>query len=1297
MVGGQQAMFGNFASYAQQISPYGAQGPTPTYSNPMQGVSGFEVPPPPLADPAQMGIGPRAISGIGNIGGGVVSGAAMVGSMALPGAAGRAMGMMDPYTAGLSGFARGAGLRAGGQGIMANMARIGRLGAGGIARAGVGGMMGAAAYAAPVAAIYAAGKYAVGQMTQGAQFHGQIHAGLAGMRHLNPMAQQGFGFSRAETGDITSMIRTMGHRDMQTGPQELARIMRTGVQSGLFRSVQDVKEFKNKFKETVDALKNIAETVNTTLEGAMPFFQAARRQGFWTPRDILQNAQQTRMTAQATGMSVAAVQQMAAQGTQMARRVGALGRTGAEGMMQTMQLVGGGLRSGAISEEQLQEVTGMRGPAGIRAMAGGLQASATRFASSRQARWLLAAMGNRGFQSLDPGAMGMLSSGMMGIGDISRMARRNIGQQGAHNFVLNERNLRGEMLRQGPQAQLGFVRSLVGGHLYGESGRSRLITRRLMQRYFGVGGRQADMISRLAREAPRIMEENQARTAAVMDQESRNREQMLERSFEGIKRKASQWWDKNVKDPLQQAGQQMSIQIGDFYERMGDKFWGRASRRWRFRGMESGAIQALQRANMGDTGAMARMFGTSQETAQLTGGLGLRGMQANLGTTGLEQVGGFARPYTQAVETGVSAMFTGGRADPLGWMRRQLTGDRDTNARIEAFRRLGVQEQGMGDAEARAALAEGRVVRGATQGGRQMYMRVEDLRRSQIALRAAQKGTITGDTAGALGFIGPQEMREKMEGARSIMETTDFMSAATGMANRGKRGMDLARALVGRIRSGEIGRGTALEDLVKGVDDNTAAMRLAAAQSKSTRSRVGGIDLSDEARQVSLGLMSPEAAEKEISDKLNAGMEGIANSMRFTMADTQKALNMIGLGTAKGRAIWGAVAPPGLGEGVRKLALAGAGGRMPGIDGASVGRMFDKGGEEMKQALSMWGAGDDKESRAENTEKAKQMLVKMAGDKKFSRSEREILIAMTDDKHPSHKALGKTLTTMGQYMRLRNRFSAAEVVTRRMARFQSSMGEQQEKIIAGLDAASDQESGNKMGQIVRELVGETEIEGYEQKLNELTQAAADSSPKQAARAAELIRGLSGGEQIFTAIMGGARVKMAAKALTRRTGLKQETMAANMLIAGYGGTITKEEMQRIRRRGEVDEKTREQILGRIQDPQAKAKADQLIRAIDEGDKQKIRELGIEGVRNRVIAQYGPPGKDLISRTLRARAGEIVGKKGSPEGIHTELSRQTAVLEAINKAVGGKPTTGNPKDGGDESGFSFAGLFGGKKED
>ena len=114
-------MFGNFASYAQQISPGGPRGPTPTYSNPMAGVQ--EMPTSPMAHDFSESMGPRTLSAVGNIGLPALATAGMIGGSFLPGAAGKMMGALDPFTAGIRGFGAASGL-SGGAGIMSNLGSI---------------------------------------------------------------------------------------------------------------------------------------------------------------------------------------------------------------------------------------------------------------------------------------------------------------------------------------------------------------------------------------------------------------------------------------------------------------------------------------------------------------------------------------------------------------------------------------------------------------------------------------------------------------------------------------------------------------------------------------------------------------------------------------------------------------------------------------------------------------------------------------------------------------------------------------------------------------------------------------------------------------------------------------------------------------------------------------------------------------------------------------------------------------------------------------------------------------------
>jgi hypothetical protein len=487
-------------------------------------------------------------------------------------------------------------------------------------RAGIAGIGGAALAAAPIMAAGAAVRYGVGQAVQGAQFNNQVFGMLENnFRFQNSSSRTGHGFSRQEGLSVSNMLQDMGAGDMHTNAQELRRVMGGTVQMGLMKTVQDVKAFKDKFKKTVGALKEIAETMNTTLEGAMPFFQAARQSGFWTPADIMKNARGTRATAQASGMSVAQVQQMQMQGANMARSVGAYGATGARGMSASLQFMGGAVRSGVVGERELAEATGgLTGSAAIGSASGTLQTAATRFASGRLGRWMLASMGSHGFKQLDEGLLGKFTSGQLSIGQIGSMARKNISKQGAFNFVNNERDLRGDLLQRGPETMLGLMKGVLGEHLHGTSSKSRLVTRRLMGRWFGLHGRQADMYAKMARESEEIRRGNQSRASTDADATSRQQEEILNHSWEGAKRKASKWLDENTKF-IRKFGAELSTSISESWEKFTDKFWGRTPAHRKLRGISGSVMKSLQRSIMGDSKEFERAFGNPTEMRKMFG------------------------------------------------------------------------------------------------------------------------------------------------------------------------------------------------------------------------------------------------------------------------------------------------------------------------------------------------------------------------------------------------------------------------------------------------------------------------------------------------------------------------------------------------------------------------------------------------------------------------------------------------------------------------------------------------------
>jgi len=772
MMAGQQGMFGNNATYAQQISPMGqASGMAPTYANPYG----------PMASPgtAEFNQGMAAAPGMYNA-------AASYGAPIMMGAGmmmgGRAGAMMDPMTAGMRGFGRGVGWQSG-AGISSNMGAVARGGIGGIAK-GIGG---AAMYAAPVMAMYAAGKYAFGQMSEGAQFQNQVSASLQNnFRFTNDQSRTGYGFGQMEQRQIGRMLNQMGSQDMMTTPQELLGIMNQGAAMGQFRGVQDAREFKQKFTQMKESLTEIAKTFNTTLSEAVPFFQSARQQGFWTPQDITKHATQVRQTQANTGMSARQAQAVMGMGAQMARSIGGTGQQGAEMMARAQQVSGAALFGGVVSSRQLGEAGFGTGAEGAQNLGTMLAGATTRFARSRVGRWALASMMNKEGTGLDEVGLAKFTSGAMSVGEMSRRARRNVSGGRAYQFVENEGELRGQLAQRGPEAAMGIVRSLTGSRLYGGSGRDKLITRRIIQRFMGGNKRQAEIVAKMAREMPRMMAIQAARSEGALDAQERQGEQQMQDTYEGFKRKIGGWWEKNISGPLKEAGADFSYRVGKTWQRFTDRLFGTTGRGV---GLSPEAVRSMVRSaitgnrdymteTMGDQGMVQRELGGG------FGGMGMSSakqmMRMGFGPSGIGKgMGGiFGSPFSLRFrQSDVRQMQALGRAS------RGVTGDEEAAA------------IGYGGAdEMRTAMG------GAGAKQIQQYMRSGEM----LALR--------GRSGGIMGTYGDMDQEEQEEYTKKVL--TRIRSGRAGEQARKmfeglneRQAMGRLQAMQGQARGGFTGMG----------------------------------------------------------------------------------------------------------------------------------------------------------------------------------------------------------------------------------------------------------------------------------------------------------------------------------------------------------------------------------------------------------------------------------------------------------------------------------------------------------
>ena len=147
------------------------------------------------------------------------------------------------------------------------------------------------------------------------------------------------------------------------------------------------------------------------------------------------------------GISMEATGQLANAGSQIVRSIGGLGRSGAFAGMRTIQQVGAAVKTGALSEEDIYNATGLTGEQGQMAMAQNQLQSSAGFLRSGRGRYLLASLAGRNGQ-LNENALDEFMGGGFGVGRTRQLAGQNLGQVGRANFLRNEGRLRGEVLNR---------------------------------------------------------------------------------------------------------------------------------------------------------------------------------------------------------------------------------------------------------------------------------------------------------------------------------------------------------------------------------------------------------------------------------------------------------------------------------------------------------------------------------------------------------------------------------------------------------------------------------------------------------------------------------------------------------------------------------------------------------------------------------------------------------------------------------------------------------------------------------
>jgi len=625
LIGGQMAMFSNQASFSQQIGgqigtagmggaqPIAMQNPFPSYGTPGYGSLGDVGGQ--IAGSA--GLGLPALTGGMSLAGGLMGGTA---------------GWMDPFTGVARGFARGAG--AGGMGFGATMGHVGKAFATGGLRAGAGVMAGGLAGAAAMALPYAAAGYAINavgeQFYQGAQQMGDMGKiaegfgpayGTGGMR-------PGGKLPRAEIRQMVSTLEDLASEDVRHSVSQLQRLTNQFQSMGMLTGVVDAGTFKRRFTDMLKQVDGVAKVLGTTLEEAAPLLQSMRQTGLWTSKDIMGTTTAIKMVGQQNAPQMLGAMQAGAQSSwQMGGRLG----TGAVRAREQFTQLWSGVRSGAISEEQIMGMTGgVGGAEGIQMVAGQNAQLMGQMGSTPMARLMMAGMGE--FKEgaftgrADEGLMRKFKSGQIDIGQLQSSGMGRAGtRRGAASFTANQEELSQEIMTQaGTTGVAQMIKSMMGraGMEEGDEGLKRVF----MQRSLGMSERQAKFWSDMIRNLPKMQETESRAARDAMEDAMRQMDERMNRSWAGVK-EALGGKIRDLWRPVREAGADANQMVSTQLDRLADKVMGRG------RGVRATGAERAQILTTGmDFGAAPDIGKPSLENYGGIMGTGLGGVIRRGGT-----------------------------------------------------------------------------------------------------------------------------------------------------------------------------------------------------------------------------------------------------------------------------------------------------------------------------------------------------------------------------------------------------------------------------------------------------------------------------------------------------------------------------------------------------------------------------------------------------------------------------------------------------------------------------------------
>lgn len=795
----QQQTFMGMQQYSQVISAqmpqaygigqYGMQGPTaPQFAQvpyaPRQ-QAGFSYG---GSSPFGYGLGNQwGAAGTAALGGAGQFGLGALGIAGGLGLLGRGASLaLDPFSAGMAGFSAARGI---GMGMMGGL--------------GVGAMA-AGAVAAPM--MFA--QHALGSMVTGAQEQAGINQSLGQFNFINSGSRSGRGFTRQDSMAIGSMVRELqAIPEMMTSMSELTRILDRMGQSGMMQGVRDAGEFQKRFKETIHVLKDVSKMMGSTMEEAMQAFQESKQAGFYSPQAIKQNIMQRQIVGGLTGMNQQQVAQMQGYGAEVSHQMGGSRMGGARGITRIAGELGMANQMGLLTNEQLMEMTGQEGAAGIQALAGSLNDAGQRMGRSSLGTAMTLALGEtkdgRYTGNMDQDLVQRVRSGQISKSELLRLAhQKSAGRNAKLSFAAHRQRLTTEMVNSAGVQGI----SMELGEILGERGFDNPDALNLVMQRYGVGEEQANQIIGMMKKMPEIqrgMGEAGTTEARRMAEQAFMRENA---SWEGIKTKIGKKFENALTEPFKRLGANISNSIGESVDAFVDDIFGRyqtkvtqmASDTTLKAAMGNKAAQGLVAQARGDATAQSRLGEDLRNNSAIGGLLNFASGQQSAGDVQAGVLESMGSKYYQNVSGDEDAIRRAG-----GKILRGGAFDKNfmvTNAAAQsnAIRAL----QGANPLAGKVDISKG-VGKAALLTLKSQLLSNSELQNEELT--DPEKLEIIKKAFGEAGFDELLPKLKKQLGTDSEVDVLDAIASAGGLQNQ--IGMFSRRGLAGGLRGAGSERG----------------------------------------------------------------------------------------------------------------------------------------------------------------------------------------------------------------------------------------------------------------------------------------------------------------------------------------------------------------------------------------------------------------------------------------------------------------------------------------------------------